>query len=105
MAEASGGPKPKQGTKRAQWETHGDREGRVALSWLKTDPATDDGGKSCEKGVQVQTKNEKSRREWSGRQTAAAYGWSCEAAQEDCDAGDCRETAEHLDIVIGQEPK
>ena len=56
MAEASGGPKPKQGTKRAQWETHGDREGRVALPWLKTDPATDDGGKSCEKGVQIQNK-------------------------------------------------
>ncbi len=56
VAEASGGPKPKQGTKRAQWETHGDREGRVALPWLKTDPATDDGGKSCEKGVQIQNK-------------------------------------------------
>ena len=62
VAEASGGPKPKQGTKRAQWETHGDREGRVALPWLKTDPATDDGGKSCEKGVQVQKKTEEPKR-------------------------------------------
>ncbi len=51
--EASGGPKPKHGTKRAQWETHGDREGHVALPWLKTDPATDDGGKRCETGVEV----------------------------------------------------
>ncbi len=54
--EASVGPKPKRGEKRAQWETDDDRRGRVALPWTKNDVVADGGGKGGDESSQAPKK-------------------------------------------------